>query len=106
MASALRYLNDDNEWVRNINPCLDDKEEWLKIAIQRHKWKEFLSKSEGSLDDLELWQYYKDENRPSKVRKGILAMFSSRIKLQKKVKQLVRNGIPPELRGRIWWTCR
>jgi hypothetical protein len=106
MAAALRYLNDNNEWIRNIYPSVDDKEELLKIDIQRQQWKEFLSSSDVSLDNIEIWQYYKDENRPSKVTKGLLSMFSSRIKQQKRVKKLIRNGIPPELRGRIWWTCR
>jgi len=39
------------------------------------------------------------------VAKRIMSVFSSKLKAQKALKQLIRQGIPPELRGDIWWAC-
>jgi len=105
MTSALRYLNDNGNWERACSPPEEDEKEWENIERQRQKWKEFLSQPDCSLDNIEIWQYFKDENRPSKVGKTFLAIFSNKIKIQKKVKKLIRNGVPPELRARIWWAC-
>ena len=32
-------------------------------------------------------------------------MFSSKVKTTKKMKFLIRGGVPPELRGKVWWAC-
>lgn len=103
--SALRYLNDNGNWERTISPAKDDDREWANIEIQRQKWKEFLSQPDCSLDNIEIWQYFKDENRPSPVGKAFLGIFSNKIKIQKNVKKLIRGGVPPELRARVWWVC-
>lgn len=31
--------------------------------------------------------------------------FSHKLQKQKKIKQLIRNGVPPDLRGEVWWIC-
>jgi len=50
-----------------------------------------------------LWQYWRPEHRPSQANKKLMYYFDSKIRKQKKLKTLIRNGIPPELRGQIWY---
>jgi hypothetical protein len=71
---------------------------------QLQKWQKFLKAH--SFNEVWLWQYWKDESRPqSQFNKKFLNRFSSKIRAQKEMKELVRRGIPSEHRGAIWWSC-
>lgn len=68
------------------------------------KWTKFLKKHK--YDETWLWQYWKDDSRPqSQINKKFLNRFDTKIKSQKKAKELIRNGVPPEHRGAVWWAC-
>jgi hypothetical protein len=73
------------------------------------KWREFLRHHKlGDLSSSEqwLWQYWRAESRPStQIQKKVMSMFSTKIKSQKQLKSLIRDGIPPELRGMVWYQC-
>mmetsp|Transcript_14535 Transcript_14535/g.21892 ORF Transcript_14535/g.21892 Transcript_14535/m.21892 type:complete len:533 (-) Transcript_14535:129-1727(-) len=59
-----------------------------------------------SVDEIWLWQYWKDEYRPhNQINKKLLNRFNSKLKAQKELKDLIRNGIPNDYRGAIWWAC-
>ncbi len=77
-----------------------------EMSRQRIKWGNFLkSKNLLNSDDQWMWQYWRSEFRTPSQRKRIMQVFSSKIKTQRKVKKLIRRGIPPELRGQIWLKC-
>ena len=85
----MQYLNDDGEWDTSIQPDSGDTASLNEIAAQRVKWNEFLVKHpDDSHDEPWLWQYWKDSSRPTKLEKGFLRFFSSRLKAQKKLKKL------------------
>ena len=89
-----------------VTPDNDDICSIKEIDSQRLKWTEFLKARKFSLSETWLWQYWRPESRPStKIGKKFMTIFSSKLKSQKQVKELIRNGIPPELRGDIWWAC-
>eukprot|EP01035_Chromulina_nebulosa_P018755 gene18755-24522_t len=65
-----------------VFPPSDDTQSYKEIYQQRIKWQEFLQSNKYSSKDV-----------------------CHKVKGQKIVKELIRNGIPPELRGDIWWIC-
>lgn len=68
------------------------------------KWTKFLKNH--NFNELWLWQYWRNESRPqSQLNKKLFNRFSSKIRAQKEIKELIRNGIPPDHRGAIWWVC-
>jgi hypothetical protein len=72
----------------------------------RQKWEKFVRNTDKKLKEAWLWQYWKAENRSqSQVSKILFRGFDSRLKAQKKVKKLIRCGIPSSFRGQIWWVC-
>lgn len=78
------------------------------IADEKHrqKWEKFVRNTDKKLKEDWLWQYWKSENRTqSQVSKILLRGFDSRIRAQKKVKKLIRSGIPAVFRPQIWWVC-
>jgi hypothetical protein len=71
---------------------------------QSQKWQKFLKNH--SFAETWLWQYWRDDSRPqSQINKKLLNRFSSKIRAQKEMKDLMRHGVPPEHRGAIWWVC-
>lgn len=73
---------------------------------QRVEWKAFLTSRKNKFDERWLWQYWDDESRPtSQINKKLFSMFSSRLTAQKKMKLLIRGGVPNELRRQVWWAC-
>jgi len=74
--------------------------------VQRRAWTDFLASRDDKLDETWLWQYWRDESRyKSQVNKRFMAMFSSKLGAQKQVKELIRRGVPDELRSQVWWAC-
>ena len=72
----------------------------------RQKWEKFVRNTDKSLKEDWLWQYWKSEHRTqSQVSKVLLRGFDSRIRAQKKVKKLIRKGVPSIFRNQIWWVC-
>lgn len=77
-----------------------------EVEIQRFKWNAFLKGHKSIWSDEWMWQ-----NRLRRtilgmhLKKKFMRIFSSREKTQKQLKQLIRAGVPPELRGRVWWAC-
>lgn len=91
-----------------VVPSETDEDQLPEIAIQREKWNSFLRSHDPSQGHREqwLWQYWREESRPSsQLLKNSMQMFSPTLRAQKQLKTLIRNGIPPEHRGLIWWTC-
>jgi hypothetical protein len=70
------------------------------------KWTSFLSThSPGS--ETHLWQYWKSSSRSSELNKKFLSRFSSdkKIQTQRELKILIRQGVPSQFRGVVWWAC-
>ena len=87
-------------------PPEDDIAVLAEIESQRIKWAAFISSRGETLSEEWLWQYWRPEFRPkSQIFKKAMSLFSSRLSAQKKIKSLMRKGIPPELRGRVWYAC-
>jgi hypothetical protein len=74
----------------NIMPIGEDEEK--EVQHQREEWQSFLSHhDEETKNEKWLWQYWISENRQkNQFIKNALSLFSSKIKLQKKLKRLVR----------------
>jgi hypothetical protein len=69
-----------------------------------NKWNKFLSKH--SFSEQWLWQYWKNDSRPqNQLNKKIMNHFDSKLKAQKEVKKLIRQGIPSCYRGAVWWAA-
>ena len=85
-----------------------------ELAKQRFRWNKFLSKSQvlGDIsiwEDGSLWHHRLNILNPKQQstfkyieRKFPLSSHSRKIK---KLKFLIRQGVPPELRGSVWWAC-
>ena len=85
-----------------------------KIDEQRALWAEFMSElpSEDLTEDPELWQYWKSQRQAKAhsaqnvISKKIAKVFNvgdKKLLKQQSLKYLIRNGIPPELRGKVWY---
>lgn len=89
-----------------VLPTEEDIDERREIDVQRSKWTKFLESRNHCLTEQWLWQYWREDSRPkNQFLKKATSFFSSKIQAQKKLKQLMRGGIPPEWRGRVWWAC-
>lgn len=105
-SSSVGTTTGDETQRMPIYPQAEQKRQQLEINTQRVAWSEFLSKNEIDLNETWLWQYWKAESRiDNQIQKKIMSVFSTKVKMQKQMKELVRNGIPPELRGKIWYAC-
>lgn len=87
----------------------DDILSYYEIESQHHLWDDFLKHrpiyNENNQDQW-LWQYWREESRPStQIEKKLRILFSKKLKAQKQLKKLIRNGIPPHLRGEVWYHC-
>lgn len=91
-----------------VQPEPDDLAALRELEVQRLKWSSFLASSR--IDNIweEDWLWLNRENRPAAsgpFRKKLMLLFSSKVKTQKQVKSLIRAGVPPELRGNVWFAC-
>lgn len=109
-SSSTAVKNSTNESVPKpyqlVTPDADDAAALRELEISRYKWNAFLRSKTGLWEEQWLW-----DNRNSPVqtsgplRKKFLQMFNSKVKMRKKIKALIRAGVPPELRGKVWSCC-
>ena len=90
----------------------DDDPQAEEIEAQRVLWRAFLDDrpSQDLSQEPWLWQYWRSESHASASTLGkklvkVFGVGNSRVKSQARLKNLVRGGIPPEIRGKIWWAC-
>ena len=98
-----------------VEPSEDDLVQWQEILLQEVEWDSFMKETPKEvLNDPSVWQYWRKENRPKggtmastleKMFVRRLGMGSKVLKAQIRLKTLIRNGVPPQLRGDIWWRC-
>ena len=89
-----------------ILPNESDFAAFREIEIQRVKWKKFMQSRGNSFSEAWLWQNWKNHIEASNlIQKKFMQMFNSKVKAQKKLKSLMRGGVPPELRGTVWYAC-
>lgn len=96
----------DSSKSRNVLPELHDAAAIREVEIQRFKWNAFLASKPGIFEEEWLWENrLVSSGRDGPIKKKFMQMFNSKVKLRKQVKALVRSGVPPELRGRVWYAC-
>lgn len=91
-----------------VNPDADDANALKELEVARHKWESFLHKNPDIWVEEWLWQNHTtvaSTSSPGPIRKKIMEIFYSKVKLRKKLKSLIRGGVPPEWRGRVWHAC-
>lgn len=89
-----------------ILPHENDFAAYKEIEIQRAKWKKFMQSRGYSFSETWLWQNWRNHIESSNlIQKKFMQMFNSKVKAQKKLKSLMRGGVPPELRGAVWYAC-
>lgn len=85
-----------------------------KIDEQRVLWADFMSElpSDDLTADPELWQYWRSQRQAKAqsthnvISKKIAKVFhvgDKKLLKQQTLKYLIREGIPPELRGKVWY---
>lgn len=97
-----------------VEPADFDVCQHHEILLQQTEWDHFLRDTDKDvLADSTIWQYWRKENRPAsgglgsieKMLAKRLGMGSRSLKAQIRLKRLIRDGVPPSLRGEIWWRC-
>jgi len=98
-----------------IEPPAEDVIQHTEIRLQRDEWAAFFRETPKEvLDDPSVWQYWRGENRPkgSSLKSQVEKFFAKRMGLGSKILQaqvrlkvLIRNGVPPPIRGDVWWRC-
>jgi len=104
--------NSHNHFIESshsyIQPEDDDILARQEIDHQRTKWKAFM-KSRGNIwSEKWLWQNWKMHAELASdfvLKRKLQKLFDSKVKTRKKLKKLIRNGVPPEYRGLVWWAC-
>ena len=63
--------------------------------------------SAHSPSETHLWQYWRSSSRSSELNKKFLSRLYSdkKIQTQRELKELIRQGVPPQFRGVVWWAC-
>lgn len=96
----------------NTNPVMPEPDEddclhaLKELEFQRQKWASFLRNKKEIWSEEWLWNNkIRAEAASNHIKKKFLQMFSSKVKTTKKMKFLIRGGVPPELRGKVWWAC-
>jgi hypothetical protein len=84
-----------------VQPDFDNFNEVLELEVQKIKWNDFIGSNHQLWDDPRFWKSRKSIKAKSKLFK----IFDSNLKVQRRLKVLIRNGVPPELRGKVWWSC-
>jgi hypothetical protein len=96
-----------NEWVNFFE--VEDELRGPKLVENESRmrtWEAVVRKYDKKLTESWLWQYWRAEHRASsQVSKKLFQGFDTRLQAQKKVKSLIREGIPPSFRSKIWWIC-
>jgi hypothetical protein len=77
--------------------------DFVSSSEHLNKWTSFLSSHNFS--ETYLWQYWRSSSRSSELNKKFLSRYNKKILAQKELKLLIRQGVPPELRGVVWWAC-
>lgn len=96
----------DSSKSRNVLPDPQDAAAVREVEIQRFKWNAFLASKPGIFEEEWLWENrLVTTARDGPIKKKFMQIFNSKVKLRKQVKALVRSGVPPELRGRVWFAC-
>lgn len=89
-----------------VLPDPEDQAAFNELEIQRFKWKKFLSRHPKIFEDDWIWaNRIHPVNQGGVLQKKLLQIFSSKVKLRKKLKKLIRGGVPPEFRGQVWYAC-
>ncbi len=89
-----------------VVPDEHDSAAQKELEIQRVKWDSFLQSRPNIWNEEWLWMNRlvpADNGGP--IKKKFMQMFNSKTKLRKRVKALIRSGVPPELRGDVWYAC-
>ena len=91
----------------SVNDNDQDKTNTIRnMELQKNAWIDFLASRNNKFDDVWLWQYWREESRyKNQLNKRFMSMFSSRLTQQKQMKELIRRGVPDELRPKVWWAC-
>jgi hypothetical protein len=90
----------------HVLPEEQDSAAQKELEIQRSKWDTFLQSRPNIWNEEWLWMNRlvpTDNGGP--IKKKFMQMFNSKTKLRKRVKSLIRSGVPPELRGDVWYAC-
>lgn len=98
-----------------IEPPAEDVIQHTEIRLQKDEWAAFFRETPKEvLDEPSVWQYWRGENRPkgSSLKSQVEKFFAKRMGLGSKILQaqvrlkvLIRNGVPPPIRGDVWWRC-
>lgn len=100
--STLVIANKDT----HVLPDLDDVAALRELERQRLKWGNFLSSRPRIWSEEWLWlNRLAPVDHGGPIKKRFMQMFNSKTKLRKRVKSLIRSGVPPELRGQVWYAC-
>lgn len=89
-----------------VNPDDDDSAAQKELEAARLRWNSLVTKYSNVWDEQWLWD---NRNSPLQssgpLRKKFLQMFNSKVKMRKRIKSLIRGGVPPEFRGNVWSSC-
>lgn len=91
-----------------VLPDPDDLAAQRELEVQRLKWSSFLASTRSSNIWEEGWLWLNRLNHPVRdgpIKKKLMLLFSSKLKMRRQVKSLIRSGVPPELRGHVWFAC-
>jgi hypothetical protein len=91
---------------RHILPDPHDIAANRELEMQRFKWNSFLANHASIFDDEWVWDnrhHAKDHYYDGVIKKKLMQIFNPKVKIRKQVKRLIRGGVPPELRGKVWY---
>ena len=79
--------------------------------MQRFKFKDFIKSRKGNVWDSEMdWLWRRDASYQKETQKSAFFLtkklketFNYKAIARKELKALLRGGVPPELRGDVWW---
>lgn len=81
-----------------------------ELQQQRLRWKAFLASHPNAFRPSDAWIWLNraqpiGDPGAGPILKRVQRLFNPRMQIRKRVKELVRTGIPPELRGSVWIAC-
>lgn len=89
-----------------VFPEPEDLAAFRELEQQRAKWKSLLSSKSNIWNEEWLWSNRKRKaEKDGPIKKKIMLLFSAKVKSRKQMKKLIRGGVPPELRGQVWYAC-
>eukprot|EP01039_Chlorochromonas_danica_P005089 gene5090-5593_t len=92
----------------NVLPDSEDLAALREMEVQRLKWSSFLASCRVKNIWEEDWLWHNRVNPPlasGPIQKKFMLLFSQKVKTRQQVKGLIRSGVPPELRGHVWYAC-